>query len=111
MHKSPWSVVVGRVPPSPHESDLHAQIISLSRNNRYYAVVDKHLNITDIKQCYHANLYLKPWLHKALPDIPSFVRIVISQLHIFVVRRDFSVIDADVRLPNLLLPMDTQMWI
>jgi len=39
---------------------------TLSKNNRYYAIVDRYSNITAVKHCYHANLYLnsEPWLHK-----------------------------------------------
>jgi len=48
---------------------------ALPKNNRYYAVVDKHSNIRVIKHRCYANLYLngEPWLDKrALPDIPSY---------------------------------------
>jgi len=47
----------------------------LSKNNRYYAVVDRRSNITIIKLCYHTDLYLndEPWLHKrALLPVPSY---------------------------------------
>jgi len=57
---------------SPLERDLCAQKGSVEKQsllrNR------SHSNITVIKLCYHANLYLNgvPWLHKrALPLVPS----------------------------------------
>jgi len=58
---------------------------ALSKNNRYYAIVDRYSNITVIKHCYHENLYLNgPWLHERVYQMYQaiFVHIIISQIYI-----------------------------
>jgi len=69
------------IPPSA----IFAPKKALSKNNRYYAVVDRHSNIAVIKARYHANLYGEPRLHKrALADIPSYLCTYYNQSVIYI---------------------------